>query len=66
MGVLSLDLVQNPSIEHWHSHHERLCGSINFWRKSVLKPRFQQSSSVTTRLLFILSLILFSMNELNT
>ena len=64
--VLSLDLVKNPSIEKWHILHARLCGSINFWQKSVLKPQSQQSSSVTTRLPFILDLILFSINELNT
>ena len=61
--MLSLDPVQNLSIEQWHSLHLRLCGSINFWRKSVLKPQSQQSSGVTTKLPFILPLILFSMNE---
>ena len=64
--MLSLDLVENLSIEQWHSLHARLCGSINFWRKSVLKPQFQQNSGVTIRLPFILRLILFFMNELNT
>ena len=63
--MLSLDLMQNLSIEQWHSLHARLCGSINFWRKSILKPLFQQSSSVTTKLPFILPLIMFSMNELH-
>ena len=64
--MLSLDLVENLSIEQWHSLHARLCGSINFWQKSVLKPQFQQNSGVTIRLPFILRLILFFMNELNT
>ena len=44
--MLSLDLMQNPSIEQWHSLHARLCGSINFRRKSLLKPQSQQSFGV--------------------
>ena len=64
--VWSLDLVQSLNIERWHSLCTRLCGFINFLWKSVLKPQSQQSSGVTTRLPFLLHLILFSMNELNT
>ena len=58
--------MHNLNIEQWHSLCARSCDFINSWWKSVFKLRSQQSSSVTTKLPFILHLILYSMNELST